>query len=113
MRALAWAWNRLEWPPIERLAGPADVVHSQSPLLIPTARAACVITIHDLHFLSHPEHGEAEIRRDFPALVQDHARRADHVIVSSRFAADDVTRRLGVAADRVTRVPPRRARLGG
>ena len=55
MRALTWAWNRLEWPPVEWLAGPADVVHAQTPLLIPAARAAQVITIHDLDFLPHPE----------------------------------------------------------
>jgi glycosyltransferase involved in cell wall biosynthesis len=106
VRALVWAWNRLEWPPIERLAGGTDVVHSQSPLLIPSAHAASIITIHDLHFLSHPEHAEAEIRRDFPALVHDHARRADHVIVSSRFAAADVKARLGVPDDRVTVCAP-------
>jgi glycosyltransferase involved in cell wall biosynthesis len=106
VRLLAWAWNRLEWPSIERLAGPADVVHSQSPLLIPTARAASVITIHDLHFLSHPERSEAEMHRDFPALVHDHARRADHVIVSSSFVAEDVRRRLGVPVERLTVCSP-------
>ena len=106
VRLLTWAWNRLEWPPIERLAGPADVVHSQSPLLIPASGAASVITIHDLHFLSHPDRSEAEMQRDFPALVHDHARRADHIIVSSGFAAGEVRQRLGVAADRITVCPP-------
>jgi glycosyltransferase involved in cell wall biosynthesis len=106
VRLLAWMWNRLGWPPVEQLAGPADVVHSQSPLLIPAAQAASVITIHDLHFLSHPERSEGEIRRDFPTLVHEHARRADHVIVSSHFAAADVQQRLGVAADCITVCPP-------
>jgi glycosyltransferase involved in cell wall biosynthesis len=106
VRLLAWSWNRLEWPAIERLAEPADVVHSQSPLLIPTRRAACVVTIHDLHFLSHPDWSEREIRRDFPALVRDHAQRADHVIVSSTFVASDVQERLGVARERMTVCPP-------
>ena len=113
VRALTWAWNRLEWPPIERLAGPADVVHSQSPLLIPTAGAASVVTIHDLHFLSRPDHGEAEIRRDFPALVRDHARRADHVIVSSRFAAADVSAAAGCRRRSSDRVLAWRSRVGG
>jgi glycosyltransferase involved in cell wall biosynthesis len=106
VRALAWAWNRLEWPPIEWLAGVADVVHSQSPLLIPSTDAASLITIHDLHFLSHPEHSDAEIRRDFPGLVRDHARRADHVIVSSRFVAADVKFRLDVPEERITVCSP-------
>jgi glycosyltransferase involved in cell wall biosynthesis len=106
VRLLAWAWNRLEWPAIETLAGAADVVHSQSPLLIPARRAASVITIHDLHFLTHPDRSEAEIRRDFPALVRDHALRADQVIVSSQFGAEDVSKRLGVPADRITVCSP-------
>ena len=66
VRALVWSWNRLEWPPVEWLAGRRDVVHSQSPLLIPARRAAQVVTVHDLDFLRHPEQMPAEIRRDYP-----------------------------------------------
>jgi glycosyltransferase involved in cell wall biosynthesis len=102
VQALAWAWHRLEWPPVEWLTGSCDVVHSQSPLLIPASRAAQVTTIHDLHFLAHPERSEREIRRDYPALVHDHARRADHIVVSSGYAAGEVQRQLGVAPQRLT-----------
>lgn len=101
VRPLVWAWNRMEWPPVEWLAGGCDVVHSQNPLLIPTRRAAQVITIHDLDFLHHPERAGGEMRRDFPALARAHAHRADAVIVSSRYAAGEVERRLEVPADRV------------
>ena len=101
VRALLWSWNRLEWPPVEWLAGDCDVVHSQSPMLIPARRAAQVVTIHDLDFLKHPEQMSAEIRRDYPRLARSHAQRADAVIVSSHYAAGEVTRQLGLAADRV------------
>ncbi len=106
VRALTWAWNRLEWPPVEWLAGPADVVHAQTPLLIPTGSAAQVVTIHDLHFLSHPDRSEAEMRRDFPGRVREHARRADHIVVSSQYAAGEVRRHLEVPPNRVTVCPP-------
>jgi glycosyltransferase involved in cell wall biosynthesis len=106
VRPLTWAWNRLGWPPVEWLAGPSDVVHAQAPLVIPTARAAQVITIHDLHFLSHPSRSEAEMRRDFPGLVHEHARRADHIVVSSRYAAGEVSRVLDVPPARVTVCSP-------
>lgn len=106
LRALTWSWNRLEWPPVEWLAGPADVVHSQTPLLIPSSRAAQVATIHDLHFLSHPERSEAEMRRDFPVLVERHARRADHIVVSSGYAAREVATRLGVPRAKITVCSP-------
>lgn len=101
VRALTWAWNRLEWPPIERLAGRCDVVHSQNPLLIPSSHAAGVVTVHDLDFLRHPEREHGEMRRDYPRLARAHASRADAVVVSSRYAAGEVATHLGVAKERI------------
>jgi len=106
VRVLNYAWHRLEWPPIESLAGPAHVVHAMHPLLMPSRRAARVITIHDLDFLDHPERTEAEIRRDYPALARSHAQRADHVVTVSAFTAGEIGRRLDVPRDRITIVSP-------
>ena len=108
VRALLWGWNRLEWPPVEWFAGAHDVVHSQSPLLIPANRAAQVVTIHDLDFLRHPDQMSAEIRRDYPALARSHAARAHGVIVSSNYAAGEVTRELQLDPARVHVCPPGR-----
>ena len=98
---LNWLWHRAEWPPIEWLAGQADVVHAAHPLLIPSTRAARVVTVHDLFFLAHPERTTAEIRRDYAALAASHARRADAVIAVSQYTRQQVIERLGVDADRV------------
>jgi glycosyltransferase involved in cell wall biosynthesis len=106
VRGLVWSWNRLEWPPVEWFSGPYDVVHSQSPLLIPTSHAAQVVTVHDLDFLRHPDQMEAEIRRDYPALARAHAARADAVIVSSQYAAGEVMRELQLDPARVHICPP-------
>jgi glycosyltransferase involved in cell wall biosynthesis len=106
VRAITWSWNRLGWPPIEWFAGPADVVHAQSPLIIPARDAARVITIHDLDFLNHPERTHAEMRRDYPALVRKHATRADQIVVSSHYTAREVTRQLGVPRYRLTVCSP-------
>jgi glycosyltransferase involved in cell wall biosynthesis len=104
---LNFAWHRLGWPSAEALTHARfDVAHSDHPLLLPSRHAAQVITIHDLHFLEHPERTRREIRRDYPSLVRDHARRADHVIVSSRFTAGEVERKLGIAADRISVCSP-------
>jgi hypothetical protein len=82
VRVLNFAWHRLRWPPAEALAkAEFDVTHSLHPLVMPARRAAQVITIHDLDFLTHPERTRGEIRRDYPSLVHHHARRADRVIV--------------------------------
>lgn len=106
VRALNYCWNTFGWPPVEWIAGETfDVVHSPHPLLIPTTRAARVVTIHDLDFLDHPERAEAEIRRDYPGLVRAHARGADHVVVPSQFTGAEVERRLGIPPDRITVCP--------
>ena len=106
VQLLAWAWNNLEQPAVEWLAGPCDIAHSQSPLLMPTRGAAQVVTIHDLDFLRHPENVEAEIRRDYPRLARTHAKRADAVIVSSRYAAGEMIRELQLPESRVHICPP-------
>lgn len=106
VRLLSWLWNNAGWPPVETLAGTVDVAHAAGPLLLPARRAAQVITIHDLDFLHHPERTTAEMHRDFPRHIRDHARRADHIIVSSHYAAGEVTRALEVDADRVSVCSP-------
>jgi glycosyltransferase involved in cell wall biosynthesis len=106
VRLLDWAWHRLEWPPVEQLAGPADVVVSMHPLLMPARRARQVVTIHDLDFLAHPERTTAEIQRDYPALVRDHARRAALVVVNSLDTSRAVETLLQVPPDRIVLCRP-------
>jgi glycosyltransferase involved in cell wall biosynthesis len=102
--ALTWSWHR-GWPPIEWLAGAQDVVHSPTPLLLPTSRAARVVTVFDLYFLTQPSAVRGATQRDFTALVRDHVRRADHVVAGSHYAAGLVTGALGIAPERVTTTP--------
>jgi glycosyltransferase involved in cell wall biosynthesis len=104
---LNFAWHRLEWPKAETLMRRRfDVTHSLHPLLLPARRAAQVVTIHDLNFLAHPERTRGEIRRDYPALVRGHARRADRIIVPSAFTARDVERQLAVPAEKIAVCAP-------
>ena len=109
VRVLNYLWHRHEWPPIEMLAGttgPIDVAHSAHPLLMPARRAARVVTIHDLHFLSSAHQTSAEVRRDYPGLVTSHARRAEAVITSTAYGKGQISDRLGVADDRIYVCPP-------
>jgi glycosyltransferase involved in cell wall biosynthesis len=106
VRLLNFAWHRLEWPPVEWLVGPSDIVQSMHPLMIPARSAARLITIHDLYFLDRPEHTTAEIRRDYAALAADHARRADGIIVNSDYTRRQVIERLGIDGERITVCTP-------
>ena len=114
VRLLNFLWHRLQWPPVEALAGSVDVVHAAHPLMIPSRRAARVVTVHDLYFLDHPvqagvdrrSFGEGgEIRRDYPALTASHARAAEAVVTPSQYTRNLVVSRLGVPAERVYACP--------
>jgi glycosyltransferase involved in cell wall biosynthesis len=115
VRVLNYLWHRWEWPPVEWLAGPVDVVHSAHPLLIPARRAAQVVTIHDLFFMEAPERTQAEIRRDYPTLTPAHARRADAIVTPSAYTKR-LVQAFGVPADRIhvcSLGAPRWRTLGG
>jgi glycosyltransferase involved in cell wall biosynthesis len=106
-RLLNFCWHRLGFPTAEALSGlEFSVVQAFHPLLIPSRRAAQLVTIHDLDFLDHPERTEREIRRDYPALAGEHAHRAHHVIANSQTTARQVETRLGVPASRITVCTP-------
>jgi glycosyltransferase involved in cell wall biosynthesis len=116
VRVLNFAWHRLEWPPVEWLAGEADVVHAAHPLLIPSRAAARVVTIHDLFFLADPGRTRAEIRRDYVPLAASHARRAEGLVTSTEYGKQLVVEQLGVPAEHVYVCPPGApswTRLGG
>jgi glycosyltransferase involved in cell wall biosynthesis len=106
VRLLDLAWHRLEWPPVERLAGAVDIAHSMHPLLMPVRHAGQVVTVYDLFFLDDATGAAAEIRRDYPGLTLAHARRADLVVVISSYTAGEVARRLSVPEGRLALCPP-------
>ncbi len=105
VRGLNLLWHHLGWPAVERLAGPVDVAHSITPLLVPSRAARQVVTIHDLFFLDHPDATSAEVRRDYPRLVRAHARRADLVVTPSHHVSALVVERLDVDPARVLTCP--------
>src|SRR5436190_16618205 len=52
VRFLNFLWHRLEWPPVDMLTRRRfDVAHAIHPLLLPSRRAARIVTIHDLDVL--------------------------------------------------------------
>jgi glycosyltransferase involved in cell wall biosynthesis len=106
VRVLNLAWNRLGWPPLDRLVGaPLDLVHSPHPLIVPGSKARHVVTLHDLFFLKHPELTTAEIRRDYVPLVREHVRRAQGVICVSAYTAAEARRLLDVPAEKIAVIP--------
>ena len=98
-RALQAAWERLELPPVEWLAGRADVVHGTNFVLPPLRRAAGVLTVHDLSYLRYPETVAAASLR-YRTLVPRGVRRAALVLTPSHAVAAEVRDEYGLG-DRV------------
>jgi glycosyltransferase involved in cell wall biosynthesis len=102
VRPLTWAWNRVGWPTVEALTSRAfDIVHSTTPLLLPSRSGLRVCTIYDLDFLSHPDRTWAEMRRDYPRLARAHAARADALVTISDYSRRQIHATLGVGDDRI------------
>ncbi|MDA3630153.1 glycosyltransferase family 1 protein [Saccharopolyspora sp. WRP15-2] len=100
-QVLRMLWQRGAFPPIELLAGRADVVHGTNFVLPPSVRGAGVVTVHDLAFLDDPSLAEA----DLPVLVRSSAQRARVVCTPTAAVADAVSARLDVPRDKVVVTP--------
>jgi glycosyltransferase involved in cell wall biosynthesis len=103
-RLLRWSWLRAPFPPVELFAGFTDVVHGTNFVLPAAARAAGVLTIHDLAFLDTPEDlppGDARL----PELVRLSAQRASVVCTPTRAVADTVAERLEIPSSKITVTP--------
>jgi glycosyltransferase involved in cell wall biosynthesis len=96
------AWNRFEWPPIERAAGSVDVCHST--IAIPAATSAPhVVTVHDVAFLRAPERFTAHGVHVMKAGLE-RCRRADLVLCPSMATFGDLVG-LGFDERRLRHVP--------
>jgi len=100
VRVLNGLWHRVGWPPVDRFVGRVDIAHSPTPLLMPT-RGRKIVTLHDLYFLTHPEHTRAEIRRDYAPLVRRHVAAADAVLSVSQSTANAAMEHLDVPGERI------------
>lgn len=103
-RALRALWQRVGWPPTELLATGADVLHATNFVLPPSRRARGVVTVHDLAFLDRPDY-LAPQQRGLPELVAHSVARAAVVCTPSVTVAEQVARRLGIAAQRIVVTP--------
>ena len=99
-----WLWEYLALPRLEWFAGRADVVHGPNYRVPPTARAAAVVSVHDVSF----EHGPplcatgAGARR---RSVRTAVRRGAWVHTDSEYVADEVRAIYRIEPHRVVTVP--------
>jgi glycosyltransferase involved in cell wall biosynthesis len=100
-RVVQQAWKRFKAPPFQWLAGRADLYHFPNFTIPPLSGGRCVVTIHDMSFVRHPELAEARNLAYLNAVIPDTVRRADAILTVSRFSADEIVALLKVSPDRV------------
>src|ERR1700728_2629002 len=104
-RPLHASWGRRDAPPLEWFVGPAEVVHGTNFLVPPTARAAAVVSVHDLTPLHHPELCD-EATLAYPGLIRRALGRGAWVHTDSAFVAAEVLEAFGADPARVRVVHP-------
>ncbi len=100
LRAL---WLRGDHPRIERWTGSIDVVHGPN-FVVPPARAARVVTVHDLTFVHHPELCTDDVLQ-YPGLLRRAIAGGAWVHAVSEFVRQEVIDVLGAPPERVVAIP--------
>jgi glycosyltransferase involved in cell wall biosynthesis len=95
------AWSRLGRPTAERFFGAFDVLHFSDWMFPPQRSGVRATTIHDLVPLRFPEWVTKRTLSMHAKKYRDAAATCDLFFCNSRFTADDVHERLGVAEDRL------------
>ena len=111
-RAVTWCpgrlaqtcWKKLDWPPFDWFAGPADLYHFPNFVIPPLTRGRALVTIHDVSFLRHPDAAEPKNLRYLRAHMRSTVQRADRILTDSRFSAKEIVELLDVSADKVSAV---------
>jgi len=104
LAATLWKTWFDQWGCLRGVLPPHGVVYHGMDGFLPYAlrrRDRCVATVHDLGWQVHPELYPRKLRLMYGALFPWVLRRADRIIAVSRFTADDLIRRAGVAASRI------------
>jgi len=102
-RLIQTMWNHISWPPIETWTGQIDIYHGMHFVLPATRSAKCVLTVHDLTYLKHPEFfvysdlNQRGYLKELPAALK----RADAVIAVSESTKNDLITLLHYPEERI------------
>jgi len=98
-------WSHVDWPPAELFCGALDVYWAAESILPPLVKAAGIFSVHDLAYVHVPEtctHDALALAEIVPQMV----RRANRVVVPSRFVAQELAEWIPDEAARIRVVYP-------
>ncbi len=100
-RLLRRGWSRWGWPPVEVLTGRVDAFHGTNFVVPPTARAAGLVTVHDLAYLRYPDTVTGDAAQ-YATLVPQALARGAHVLAVTRAMADEIADEYRLDPGRIT-----------
>ena len=102
---LRLAWATVGWPPLERLRGGFDLLHSlHTTTVIPTSRPS-VITVHDVIAIEHPEWYGKTVAWAARRAINHLAETEQIVITVSNHSADRLVAVGGLPLSRIRVIP--------
>ncbi len=87
--------------PVEFCIGKLDIFHGPRHRLLPSIFARCVLTIHDLMFLAHPEFLKPEWVKSFEKEIPNGIKRADLIIADSEFTKNEIIEKWNISQEKI------------
>jgi len=102
-RLMQAMWDYLSWPPVEKWTGAIDIYHGTHFVLPATHLAKCVLTVHDLTYLKHPEFFvDSDLnQRGYLKELPSALKRADAVIAVSESTKHDLMTLMHYPAEKI------------
>jgi glycosyltransferase involved in cell wall biosynthesis len=104
LRATLWKLWFDQWRCLRPVSSAQGILYHGMEGFLPYSlrrQDRCAVTVHDLGWQVHPELYDRKLRVMYGALFPWVLRRADRFIAVSRYTADDLVRRGGVAASKI------------
>jgi len=97
-------WEQLCLPGVARRAG-VELLHAPGYVMPLRWRGPCVLTVHDLLTLTHPQWCKRGNVQHFRLVLPSSLRRAGRIVVTSKTVAREVRAQPGVASEKVRVIP--------
>ena len=104
-KALLRGWQYLNWPPMERMLGPLDVLHAPASYIPPRHSARRIITVYDLYFRQAPLDVEPYGGGYFLKTFERGLPAVDQVITISEFTRGELLHYYPLDPARITVIP--------
>jgi glycosyltransferase involved in cell wall biosynthesis len=104
-RLVQWGWKTLHWPPVNWLAGAADLYHFPNFTIPPLRRGRAIVTIHDMSFMRFPDFAESKNLQYLSRTIGSTVDRADAIITISEFSRSELAAFFPAAAAKAHAIP--------